>query len=66
MLVPSGGFYNQHKAARISQENEKKNFCFIVETLTQGPPEQVEGVFLLLVQVDIVPQELDVHLLTVL
>lgn len=35
-------------------------------TLTQGPPQQVERISRLLVQVDIVPQELDIHLLTVL
>lgn len=34
--------------------------------LTQGPPEQVEGISVFLVQVDVVPQELDVYLLTVL
>lgn len=35
-------------------------------TRTQSPPELVEGISMLLVQVDVVPQELDVYLLTVL
>ncbi len=35
-------------------------------TLTQAPPELVERISLFLVQVDVVPQELDIHLFTVL
>lgn len=37
-----------------------------VVTLTKGPPEQVKWFSGFLVQVDVVPQELYVHLLTVL